>query len=206
MIRRSRGVRSVGAEVARGEMNNNFETEALPYLDAVYRFALRLTGSPEEAHDLTQEAFLKAYEAWHQYTPGTRCKSWLFTITRNVFLRQGLRHKRFEEIVARGAWEEGTVNPLWATVESVDPEGEFFTSLVDGTVLRAVDQLPEEYRTTIMLSDVEGLSYAEIGRLMDVPAGTVKSRLFRARRRLQKELFDYAVEMGHLRPPVKENV
>jgi len=167
---------------------------------------LRLRGSPEGAHDLAQEAFLKAYEAWHQYTPDTRCKSWLFTITRNLFLRQGLRRKRFEEIIAEGTSEEGPVNPLWATVESVDPEGEFFASLVDETVLKAVDRLPEEYRTTVVLSDVEGLSYEEIGRLMDVPVGTVKSRLFRARRRLQKELFDYAVEMGHLRPPVKENV
>jgi RNA polymerase sigma-70 factor (ECF subfamily) len=80
----------------------------------------------------------------------------------------------------------------------VDPEGEFFDSLVDETILEAIDGLQEEYRSAVLLSDVEGLSYAEIAELMEVPVGTVKSRLFRARRLLQKVLYDYAVEMGHL--------
>jgi RNA polymerase sigma-70 factor (ECF subfamily) len=182
----------------------SFEEEALPYLDAVYRFALRLTGSQERAEDLAQDTFLRGFAAWDKYTPGTRCKSWLFTICRNLHLRQRSRGRRFDAIVAENKPGPGggddAVNPLWATISADDPEGEFFGSLVDETVLEAIDELPEEYRTAVILSDVEGLRYDEIATLMDVPVGTVKSRLFRGRRRLQEALYDYAVEMGHIRP------
>jgi RNA polymerase sigma-70 factor (ECF subfamily) len=186
-----------------GKMTS-FEEEALPYLDAVYRFAVRLTGSSEEAEDLVQDTFLRAFAAWDQYTPGTRAKSWLFTIARNLYLRQRDRGRRYEEIVAENTAgssdSNASINPLWATISAADPEGEFFGSIVDGTVLRAIDRLPEEYRTAVVLSDVEGLAYDEIATLMDVPVGTVKSRLFRGRRRLQEALYDYAVETGHIRP------
>ena len=91
------------------------------------------------------------------------------------------------------------VNPLWTSVAHDDPEGEFFHSLVDAEVLRAIDGLQEEFRTAVVLSDVEGLSYQEISDMLSVPVGTVKSRLFRGRRQLQKVLYEYAVEMGHVR-------
>ena len=184
----------------------NFEREALPYLDAVYRFALRLTGTTDAAHDLTQETFLRALRAWDQYTPGTRCKSWLFTICRNAYLRQRERRVRHEEIVieqTEAAADDRSANPIWAAVSTVDPEGDFFDSIVDETILGAIEGLGEEFRTTIVLSDVEGLSYEEIGRLMEVPVGTVKSRLFRARRHLQGVLYDYAVDMGYVRPGLR---
>ena len=178
----------------------DFEEEALPHLDAVYRFALRLSGSEAAAEDLVQETFLRAFRAWDQYTPGTQCKSWLFTICRNVFLRQRDRGKRHDEIVEEHASREGPspVNPVWTAAQGVDPEGSFFASIVDDEVLRAIDDLPEEYRTAVVLSDLEGLPYNEIAELMDVPVGTVKSRLFRGRRQLQKVLYDYAVEMGYI--------
>lgn len=183
----------------------DFQQEALPHLDAVYRFALRLTGAPDQAEDLVQDTFLRAYKAWDQYTPGTQCKSWLFTICRNVFLRKKERGQRHDEIVAENVVREGSgvdpVNPVWATVAGEDPEGDFFNSIVDDEVLRAIDALPEEYRTAVVLSDVEGLSYNEIADLTEVPVGTVKSRLFRGRRQLQKALYDYAVEMEFLRAP-----
>lgn len=190
---------SAGGEEALGE-TADFEEEALPHLDAVYRFALRLAGSETGADDLVQETYLRAYRAWAQYTPGTRCKSWLFTICRNVFLRQRERGKRHDEIVEEHAGHEGPgpVNPVWTAAGGVDPEGAFFGSIVDDRVLGAIDALPEEYRTAVVLSDLEGLAYAEIAELMDVPVGTVKSRLFRGRRQLQKVLYDYAVEMGYV--------
>lgn len=181
-----------------------FEAEALPHLDAVYRFALRLTGTQDQAQDLVQDTFLRAYKSWDLYTPGTNCKSWLFTICRNLFVRQWERGVRHDEIVAENAARDGSgmepVNPVWATVEGLDPEGEFFESFVDEEILRAIGRLPEEYRMAVMLSDVEGLAYDEIAELLDVPVGTVKSRLFRGRRRLQKVLYDYAVENGYLKP------
>lgn len=186
-----------------GERKLSFQEEALPHLDAVYRFALRLSGSPDQAQDLVQDTFLRAFRAWEQYTPGTNCKSWLFTICRNTYLRGRERGQRHDAIVASQATPERVavdpVNPLWASVAERDPEGAFFDSFVDREVLEAIDGLPEEYRTVVVLSDVEGLSYQEIADMLDVPVGTVKSRLFRGRRRLQTDLYAYAVEMGYVR-------
>jgi RNA polymerase sigma-70 factor (ECF subfamily) len=182
---------------------DDFEKEALPHLDAVYRFALRLSGSPDQAQDLVQDTFLRAFRSWDQYTPGTRSKSWLFTICRNLYLRQWERGKRHDEIVAENTRPEApgsdVVNPLWSAVADVDPEGQFFDAIVDEEVLRAIEDLPEDFRAVLVLSDVEGLSYQEIAVRVDVPVGTVKSRLFRGRRQLQKALYEYAVEMGHIR-------
>jgi len=179
-----------------------FEEEALPHLDAVYRFALRLAGSPDEAEDLVQETFLRAFKAWDQYERGTRAKSWLFTICRNVFLRRRERAQRHDEIVSESADRSGpgagAVNPVWVSAMGADPEGEFFDAIVDDRIIEAIAELPEEYRTAVVLSDVEGLPYAEIAELIDVPVGTVKSRLFRGRRRLQEVLYEHAVEMGYI--------
>lgn len=179
-----------------------FEEEALPHLDAVYRFALRLSGAPDQAEDLVQETYLRAFRSWGQYTRGTAAKSWLFTICRNVFLRGRERSGRHDAIVTEQATPSGPglgpINPVWVSVLGVDPEGEFFDSIVDDRIIAAIEGLPEEYRTAVVLSDVEGLPYAEIATLMDVPVGTVKSRLFRGRRQLQQVLYDYAVEMGYI--------
>ena len=179
-----------------------FEEEALPHLDAVYRFALRLSGAPDQAEDLVQETFLRAFRSWGQYTKGTAAKSWLFTICRNVYLRRRERTQRHDDIVEQNVGREGPgpspVNPVWTSVLGVDPEGDFFNSIVDARILEALDELPEEYRTAVVLSDLEGLSYADIAKLMEVPVGTVKSRLFRGRRKLQEALYAYAVEMGYI--------
>jgi len=181
---------------------NGFEDEALPHLDAVYRFALRLSGSPDQAEDLVQETFLRAFKSWGQYTKGTAAKSWLFTICRNVFLRRRERTHRHDEIVSENVGRSGPgpnpMNPVWVSVLGVDPEGDFFESIVDDRILQAIQDLPEEYRSAVVMSDLEGLPYAEIAEAMEVPVGTVKSRLFRGRRQLQKVLYDYAVEMGYV--------
>jgi RNA polymerase sigma-70 factor (ECF subfamily) len=182
-----------------------FEEEALPHLDAVYRFALRLSGTPDAAEDLVQETFLRAFRSWDRFTRGTAAKSWLFTICRNVFLRGVERSNRHDTIVLENAGRSGAglepASPVWASVIGTDPEGEFFGSIVDEQVIRAIDALPEDFRTPVVLSDVEGLSYAEMAQLLGVPIGTVKSRLFRGRRQLQAALYEYAVEMGYLSGP-----
>ncbi len=180
----------------------DFHSEALPHMDAVYRFALRLAGSPDQAEDLVQETYLRAFRSWERYTPGTQCKSWLFTICRNVFLRHRERAQRHDEIVSenvdRSSGPFEVVNPVWVKAVSADPEGAFFDSIVDEVVLQRIQELPEDYRTAVILSDLEGFSYQEIAGTMDVPVGTVKSRLFRGRRLLQEALFDYAVSMGYI--------
>lgn len=180
----------------------SFLDEAIPHMDAVYRFALRLTGTQDGAEDLVQDTFFRAYRAWDQYTPGTRCKSWLFTICRNVFLRQRERQQRHDEIIQETAQEDAVSlsreAPVFAASKDSDPEGDFFKSIVDEEILAAIDELPHEYRIAVVLSDLEDLSYNEIAEVMEIPVGTVKSRLFRGRRQLQKRLHGYAVEMGYI--------
>lgn len=181
-----------------------FEQEALPHLDAVYRFALRLTGSPAEAEDLVQDTFLRAYRSWDQYTLGTKAKSWLFTICRNAFLRRRERDARRGELVAEAAASESVPGrsgetPLFAGRADYDPEGDFFRGLVDDEVLDAVDDLPDDFREAVVLSDLQGFSYQEIAAVLGVPLGTVKSRLFRGRKMLQRALYEYALENGFLK-------
>jgi len=180
----------------------SFEDEAIPHMDAVYRFALRLAGGKDSAEDLVQDTYFRAFRAWDQYTPGTRCKSWLFTICRNVFLRGRERSQRHDEILLETAQDDPRAisreAPVFAASRDEDPEGEFFRSIVDDQVFAAIEQLPEEYRLVVVLSDLEDLSYGEIAEVMEIPIGTVKSRVFRGRRKLQGRLYDYALEMGYI--------
>ena len=176
---------------------STFEAEALPHLDSLYRMALRLSGDPMQAEDLVQETMLKAHRAWGQYKPGTNARAWLLTILRNTFINEYRRRKREPIPVDLEAVEPYAI---YRDVEQLDPEGNFFAQIVDARVLDAIDRLPPDFREVLALSDMESLSYAEIAEALEIPVGTVKSRLFRARRQLQKELYDHAVEMGYIRP------
>jgi RNA polymerase sigma-70 factor (ECF subfamily) len=180
-----------------------FAEEALPWLDAVYRFALRLTaGNGEEADDIVQETFLRAYRSWHTYERGSSARAWLFTIARNVFLRARERQTRRPETLASELdydIESVIVGDALRDVVGHDPEHRFFASFIDEEVSRAVEQLPEDFREVVVLSDIEGLGYAEIADIVGIPLGTVKSRLYRGRRLLQRALYEYAVEMGYTR-------
>jgi RNA polymerase sigma-70 factor (ECF subfamily) len=162
----------------------------------LYRVGLRLAGNPADAEDLVQETMLRAYRSWAQYTPGTNAKGWLLTILRNLFINEYRRRSRHPETV-----DVDTIEPyaVFPEVQDEDPQATFFDRIVDDEVLRAMDELPEVFREAVMLSDVEGLSYEEIAKVLDVPVGTVKSRLFRGRRMLQARLYDYAVSMGYIR-------
>lgn len=173
-----------------------FEEEALVHLDALYGLGLRLTGGDEaRAEDLVQEAALKAWRSWDTYEKGTNCRAWLMTILRNTFVNEFRRRKSRP---ARVDYDDVEERPVWGKLKEEDPEGEFFDRVVDDEVVRAVEDLPAEFRVTLVLSDVEGLGYEEISQQLGVPLGTVKSRLYRARRRLQNELYEYAVSMGYL--------
>lgn len=174
-----------------------FEAEALPHLDSLYRMALRLSGDSTQAEDLVQETMLKAYRAWNQFRPGTNARAWLLTILRNTFINEYRRRRREPIPVDLEAVEPYAI---YRDVEQTDPEGAFFSQIVDARVLEAIDRLPTEFREVLALSDMESLSYAEIAEALDIPVGTVKSRLFRARRQLQKELYEHAVEQGYIRP------
>jgi RNA polymerase sigma-70 factor, ECF subfamily len=188
------------SEKATDEKDRTFRSEALPNLDPVYHFALRLTGSEAAAEDLVQETFLRAYKSWHQYTPGTRCKGWLFTICRNTYLRSRDRAQKRQELLDRHAGEDpdarSSERSMFSQAREWDPEGQFFRSLVDDRIVEALGRLPEEFRSAVVLRDVEGLTYAEAAEVMGVSEGTAKSRVFRGRRRLREDLMDYASEVG----------
>ena len=184
---------------------SSFESEALPHLDAVYRFAFRLTGTAADAEDLVQETFLRAYRAWDRFESGTRAKSWLFTICRNAFLRQRQHDHRRDEIIQQAARGNGgnddtAESVLFMPAYQQDPEGTFFFSVIDGQILEMIRRIPDEFREVVLLSDLEGMSYAEIAQVLDIPVGTVKSRLFRGRRLLQEKLYTYATESGYVQP------
>jgi RNA polymerase sigma-70 factor (ECF subfamily) len=179
---------------------SEFEREALRHLDALYAFALKLTRVVDDAEDLVSDTVLRAFERWHQYRPGTNSRAWLFTIMYHAFVT---RHRR---ITARETTLPGadTGGQLPDVVGEADPEGRFYDSFLDEEITRAIDDLPDEYRVVVTLSDLEELRYAEIARVLGIPEGTVKSRLFRGRRLLQRRLSEYAVEMGYLRLPTAD--
>ena len=172
-----------------------FDAEALPHLDALYRVALRLTGDPSQAEDLVQDTMLKAYRSWKQYRPGSNAKGWLLTILRNTFIND-YRRRKHEPV----AMDLEAVEPhaLYRSMQEIDPEGTFFSQIVDAKVIEAIDALPPDFREVLALSDIEGMTYAQISETLKIPVGTVKSRLFRARRQLQAELYAHAVEMGYI--------
>jgi len=178
------------------DRRSSYEREALVHLDTLYRVALRLTGNAADAEDLVQETMLRAYRSWDTFTLGTNAKGWLLTILRNLFINEYRRKRRHPETV-----DLDTIEPfaVFDEIQEDDPQGAFFDRIVDDEVLRAVDQLPEAFREAVMLSDMEGLSYEEIAKVLDVPVGTVKSRLYRGRRMLQSKLYEYAVSMGYIK-------
>ena len=172
-----------------------FEAEALVHLDALYSFALKLARARDDAEDLVSDTMLRAFERWDQYQLGTNIRAWLFTILYHVFVSRKRRIDAREVLAPEDS--EG-----WALFEAVgeaDPEGRFYASFLDQQIVDAIDALPDEYRAAVILSDLQDLRYAEIAEILGIPEGTVKSRLFRGRRILQRKLVDYAVEMGYVK-------
>jgi RNA polymerase sigma-70 factor (ECF subfamily) len=160
-----------------------FRDQALGHLDALYGFALRLSKRPAVADDLVQETYLRAFRFAHRFEPGTHLKAWLFQILRNTFLTFYRREAHRELLSDQQAGEE----PEDEGKSQDTPED--VATAVD--LERALGHLPEEFRSTLILSDVEGFPLAEIAIIMDIPVGTVKSRIFRARRLLRRRLADY---------------
>ena len=144
-----------------------------------------------DAEDLVSDTILRALDRRQQYRLGTNVRAWLFTILYHLFV-SGRRTQWREVRLLEG--ERDCSPELW--VGDADPEGRFYDSLIDETITRALDDLPGRYRTAVVLSDMHGLDYREIARLLRVPSGTVKSRIFRGRRRLRTKLAGYAPEKG----------
>lgn len=172
-----------------------FEREALAQLDALYSFGLKLSRNRDDAEDLVNDTMLRAFERWEQYRLGTNIRAWLFTILYHAFVSKKRRidAREVPQLDEPDGWTG------YEAVGEADPEGMFYDSFLDEQIVNAITRLPDEYRAALILSDLHGMRYAEIARILGVPEGTVKSRLFRGRRILQKELREYAVTMGYLK-------
>jgi RNA polymerase sigma-70 factor, ECF subfamily len=163
----------------------DFERAALSHLDALYNFALYLTRSPAEADDLVQETYLRAFRFSHRFQPGTHLRAWLFQILRNTFFTF-YRIRDRETAVA----EDGV--PDWDVPMFHDaPDDDSRATETHTDLERAMRRLPEDFRTVLLLAEVEGLPLEEVARVMSCPVGTVKSRIFRAKERLRGLLRDY---------------
>lgn len=175
-----------------------FEAQALVHLDAMYGTALRLTRDPARAEDLVQEAALRAYQAWNQFTEGTNCRAWLLRIVTNTFINGYRRRTKEREIL--DAEQVGAYGDRFFCRDNARawscPETRYEQQHLSPTVTRALADLKPEFRTVVVLSDLEGFAYREIAELVGCPIGTVMSRLFRARRSLRAKLAEHARHFG----------
>ena len=174
-----------------------FEQELLPHADALYNFAFHLTYNDADADDLVQETFMKAYRSIDSYHQGTNAKAWLFKILKNAFINEYRRKSRLPDTVnyedylrVEDSDDDGISGAL------VDIREDVFAGMMGDEVSGALNTLPPDFRTVILLCDLEGFSYEEIAKIVDIPIGTVRSRLHRARNMLKDKLKDYAAHMG----------
>lgn len=172
------------------DRRSRFEAEVLPHLDAMHRTALRLTRSPSDADDLVQDAVIKAYRFFDSYEAGTNVRAWLLKILTNVFFSKYRRSTLEGNVQALAVTDP--VADGWMSAASMgptrDPERLMERPLLEASVARVLEELPEDFRTVLVLSDVEGLTYREVAEAMGSPMGTVMSRLHRARRAVAQKL------------------
>lgn len=179
----------------------DFEAVAMPFVDALYNTAYRMTRNAEDAEDLVQETYLKAYRYYDKFEEGTNFKAWLFKIMKNTFINNYRRQQQTPQQSDFADIEESfesQVSPE-ATGQIKSPEEEFLENVLDEDVQRALDTLPTDYRMVVLLADLEGFSYKEIAEILEVPVGTVMSRLYRGRRLLEAAMLEYAREHGYIR-------
>jgi RNA polymerase sigma-70 factor (ECF subfamily) len=177
---------------------SDFEREALPHLPALYAAALRMTRHEKDAEDLVQDALLRAYRFFDTFEAGTNCKAWLFRILTNVFCNRYREREREHEIMNEAEASTANVEQFLAGAgaDSADAESALLGHMVSGDVEKALAALPSDFRMAVILADLEDFSYKEIAEIMECPAGTVMSRLYRGRKLLQQQLYGYAVEQG----------
>lgn len=173
--------------------SSSFAQEAIGYLDTLYRAALRLTRDAAQAEDLVQDTYVRALRYQHSYQAGTNMKAWLFAIMRNLFWDR-FKGGRPEDVSLDGDGEMSLYDTL--KDPGAVPESDVLDAIAAGEVVEAVEALPELHREVVLLVDVEGFSYKDAADVLGVPIGTVMSRLHRARRQLQKSLYQYARESG----------
>jgi len=182
-----------------------FAELAMPYMDQLYGAALRMTRNPADADDLVQETYLRGYRGFGGFKAGTNLRAWLFRILTNTYINIYRAKKRRPDETELDDTEDYVlyrrIGGLEAAAAERTPESEVLDAMPDDAVKQALEALPEQFRLAVLLADVEGFSYKEIASIMDVPVGTVMSRLHRGRKQLQARLLDYAQERGLVPAP-----
>jgi len=188
----------INSSKTENDMQYEFQTEAIPHQSALYSYALKIVRNPDDAQDLVQDTYYKAYKSYHQFKSGTNSKAWMFMILKNTFINNYRKLKRepskvdYDDI--ENIYEE--IKSDWTNDNNLDLD--FYQNLLDDDLSDALAKLPMSMKEVFLLCDLEGYSYEEIAEIVNIPVGTVRSRLHRARKFLQEELFGYAKVNGYL--------
>src|SRR5215510_2713384 len=189
--------------LAAREKRAEFERQALVHTDALFGAAYRLTRNARDAEDLVQDSLLRAYRFWDSFEQDSNCKAWLLRIVTNTFINEYQRKKRSREVLDAATAEQDATDGVLVHASAGDkqsPDQALLQSSVSDDVQKALQQLPDDFRTAVILCDMQGLSYKEIADIMECPVGTVMSRLFRGRKLLAATLREFAVAEGYLKP------
>ncbi|GJQ59967.1 MAG: sigma-70 family RNA polymerase sigma factor [Candidatus Scalindua sp. AMX11] len=183
------------------EKASTLEQSALEYMDTLFNFAMRMTGNREDAEDLVQETYMKMHRFLHTFDEGSNLKAWLFKILRNTFINK-YRKKLREPQEVHDNNDDFSLYDTIAGESEYDPYGKSSFKIeehIEDEVKEALENLPLAFKEVVFYSDLEGLTYEEISDVIGCPIGTVKSRLYRSRKLLQKLLWEYAKKKGYLK-------
>lgn len=180
------------------EKQKKFENETVPHQDALYNYALKIARNADDAQDLLQETYYKAFKNYHQFENGTNSKAWMFMILKNTFINN---YRKLKREPAKLDYDE--IEDIYENIKSDQAKDnnldlDFYNGLLDDELSAALSKIPSKMREVFLLCDLEGYTYEEIAEITDIPIGTVRSRLHRARKLLQDELFGYAKVNGYL--------
>lgn len=179
-----------------------FADDAMPYMNQLFATAMRMTRNRSDAEDLVQETYLKAYRAYERFEAGTNLRAWLFRILTNNYIN---RYRKKQRRPVESDLDD--VQDLYlyrrlggdeAARIGKSAEDVLFSEITDSLIMDAIEDLPDQYRAAVLLADVEGFAYKEIAEILDVPIGTVMSRLHRGRKRLQEQLYEFGRERGYV--------
>lgn len=186
------------------ERTKRFERDALQYMNQLYAAAMRYTRNPEDAQDLVQDTYAKAYTSFHQFEPGTNLKAWLYRVLTTTFINNYRKDQRRPQTSDSELedWQLAEASSHTSD-QGKSTEDVVLENLPDSDIKNALAQIPEEFRMVVYLADVEGFSYKEIAEIVGVPTGTVMSRLHRGRKQLREKLTDYARERGYVKGGAK---
>jgi RNA polymerase sigma-70 factor, ECF subfamily len=175
----------------------DFDAEAVPHMKLLYNYAMRMTGDHLDADDLLQDTYMRAFRFFHKFEKGTNCKAWLFRIMKNCYINKYRKNKKEPTKVDYEDVQNFYDSIKADVIEPNDLEHKVFSNLLDDDLINALNSLQDDYKTVVILCDLEGLSYEEIAEFLDCPIGTVRSRLHRGRKILQKKLTGYAKSRGY---------